>query len=95
MKAVDGAFTPSHTVGDLPRCESHHVTQDHDFTLFFGKRRQCRADGLGLVEIDPRARIGVEHGLRRREAIRAQVIDRDVASEPQEPREDALRDRRT
>ena len=68
MKAVNRAFALGLPVGDLTWGESDHVTQYHDFALFFGKRRECRADGLGIVELDPELESGsstVSVGVRR------------------------------
>lgn len=81
VEAVNRALGPTHAVGDFPRCKACHMTQDDHFALLFWEGGECFANRHRSVEVCTPSCVGIEHGLRRREAICPKVIDRHVASE--------------
>lgn len=88
MKAVDRALAAAHAIGDLPGGEAGHVAQEHHFPLLGRECREGRAHRLGPIQITATAELGVEDGLGRHQPVGPQLIDRDVASEAEQPGEE-------
>ncbi len=87
LQPVDGAFRATHSLGDLRRGEPDDVAHDHHLALLVGQRVERGVEVAGVVArvLVVAVAVGVEDLFGRGRPPAAQVVQRDVASKPQQP----------
>ena len=83
VEPVNRALGAAHAVGDLARGKTHDVSQDDDLALVLGQRGQRGTNRQPPVHVRRACVVRIENFLTRRAATAAQVVDGDVARQPQ------------
>ena len=78
MQGPDGTLCLTHMVSDLSVRETRYVVQDHHFALLVRENLKSRPNCLLPIQVRTAACLRIEDCLRWCDAIRAQVVDRDV-----------------
>ena len=88
MEPVNRALAATQVVRDLSWREADEMAEEHDVPLVVRQGRQCQANRLRAIEVHSADALAIDQVFRRSDAIAAQMVDRDVAREAQQPGEE-------